>query len=119
MPRKLRVHVAVDTPPPKTEKVSVRVRKEVKEIRVPYRVTAAPPVRTVPVSERALIQRINRVLASDDQKVVTTRGARAILDLGYYYVLDWRRNLAVQTDLDLESFGRELGCLKPWERLEE
>jgi hypothetical protein len=73
----------------------------------------------VPVSERALVQRINRKLLLDDQRLVKTRGAQAILDLGEYYVLDWRRNLALDTRVDPEDLGRELGALRPWERVAE
>ena len=44
----------------------------------------------VPVSERALIQRINRKLASDLEVLKTARGRRAEFDLGRYYVIDLR-----------------------------
>lgn len=74
---------------------------------------------TVPVSERAAILRINRRLRADDQVLKTTRGARARLDLGDFYVLDFRNNLALQTNVDLESFGRELGALAEYEHVVE
>ena len=72
----------------------------------------------VPVSKAALFRRINRRLAQDDEVLKTTRGARAIMDLGEYYVLDWRRNWATHKDVDPEGLGRELGVLKEWERVE-
>jgi hypothetical protein len=75
--------------------------------------------RRLPVSERALIQRINRVLAKDGQRLRATRGERARLDFGWYWVHELSRNLCLDTHVDLESMGRELGCLKEWERLEE
>lgn len=73
----------------------------------------------VPVTTRALIQRINRVLAKRDEQLRATRGARARLDLGDFYVHELRRNLALETRVDPEEFGRELGVLKPWERVVE
>jgi hypothetical protein len=71
----------------------------------------------VPVTERALIQRINRKLHDDDQMVKTTRGGRAEMDLGRHYVLNWRINGVVHTNIDLEDLGRELGVLQDWEGL--
>ena len=79
--------------------------------------------RRVPVSERALVQRINRALAKDEWEpppiLKKTRGARALVDLGEFYVIDQRRNLIVEKDVDLERYGRELGALEDWEELAE
>jgi len=74
----------------------------------------------VPVSERALIQRLNRKMHSDDLMVKTTRpGSRAEFDLGRHYILNWRIDgvMAQGKDIDLEAYGREYGVLKAWERL--
>ena len=71
----------------------------------------------VPVTMRALVQRINRALAQDDEALKKTRGARAIQELGDYYVLDFNRNALVEKDVDPEEFGRELGVLQDYERL--
>ena len=71
----------------------------------------------IPVSERALIQRINRVLIKRDEYLCVARGGRVLQEYGHYYTVDLRRNQAVQGDVDLEPFGRELGCLKEWEYL--
>ena len=75
-------------------------------------------VATVPVSERALLQRINRKLAHDDEKVVKARG-RAVFDCGRFYTIDWRRGFLLHKDIDLEAQGRELGVLAKWEKLVE
>ena len=48
---------------------------------------------TYPVSEHALIKRINRKLARHDEKLHKSRSSRAILDLGTYYIRDYDRNL--------------------------
>ena len=70
----------------------------------------------VPVTMRALIQRINRKLASDNEMLRRTRG-QASVDLGVYHVIDVSKNAVVGKDIDPEAYGRDLGVLKPWERL--
>jgi hypothetical protein len=71
----------------------------------------------VPVSERALIQRLNRKIWHDDLMVKTTRGGRAEIDLGRHYVLNWRINGITYKNIDLKDYGREYGVLAPYERL--
>lgn len=79
----------------------------------------------VPVSERALIQRINRKLKGDDQKLCAARGTwdgptwHPNSDLGRYYIIDISRNFLVSSNVDLEDYGRELKVLAPWEELAE
>jgi hypothetical protein len=70
----------------------------------------------VPVSERALPQRINRKL-DKDFVVKKTRGASLQAELGDYYCIDLNRNQIVAKDCDLERLGRERGVLNPWEEL--
>jgi hypothetical protein len=69
------------------------------------------------ITERALIQRINRKLWHDDEVLKTARSERARFDLGDYYVLDWRINGIVGKNVDPEEMGRELGVLKAWEKV--
>lgn len=69
------------------------------------------------VSLSALMKRINRRLRANDEMLRTTRGERARLDLGDYYVHDFRRNLALDTHVDPERLGRELGVLREHERV--
>ena len=71
----------------------------------------------VPVSTRALVQRINRKLKAEESVLKASRGARAQQDLGDYYLLDWRTNAVHAKDVDPEDLGRELGVLKAWERV--
>jgi hypothetical protein len=77
-----------------------------------------PPAR-VPVTERALIQRINRRLAKEDCQLRVSRGARAELELGRYYIIDPYRNVIENTHLGIEELGRELGCFGDFETLVE
>ena len=73
----------------------------------------------VPVTMRALIQRINRKLHDDDEVLRKLRGDRGLVDLGRYYVVDWRLNSIVRTDVDPEDLAREIGVLKPYEAVVE
>jgi hypothetical protein len=74
---------------------------------------------TSPVSLRALIARINRKLRHDGEILKTLRGERGRTDLGDYYIVDIQRNCIIQTDVDPEKLGRDLGVLAKWERVEE
>jgi hypothetical protein len=72
---------------------------------------------TVPVGARALLLRINRVLEADGRVLKKTRGARAEMELGRYYVIDQRRHVIVDKDVDLQALGRKLDALKEYEHL--
>jgi hypothetical protein len=82
-----------------------------------------PSRRTVPVSERALIQRINRRLVPDRKQLRKTRGAAAKLNLGGYHIV--KSNIVVDCSQGrrperawLEDLGRKLGVLGGWEHIE-
>ena len=76
--------------------------------------------KTVPVSARAAIQRINRKLAPDGEKLKRCReGGRWLSDLGRYYVLDVNRNVLLTRHVDLDALGRKLKVLAPWESVVE
>jgi ribose 5-phosphate isomerase len=73
----------------------------------------------VPVTERALIQRINRAFKKENEFLClkTTRGDRWRSDLGNYYLVDMNRNTIEAQHVDLEKLGRELNVLAPYETL--
>jgi hypothetical protein len=73
----------------------------------------------VPVSMGALVQRINRKLKQDEEVLHKTKGARALIDLGDYYVRNWRTPNIVDDHVDPEVLGREMGVLKEYERVVE
>jgi hypothetical protein len=81
----------------------------------------AAKVQRVPVTERAIVQRINRKLdgrcaskPGRPYKVVALKGA-ARGELGKWVLV---RDLHVERDnVDLDAFGRELEVLKPWEEI--
>ena len=72
--------------------------------------TNSPPT-SVPVTVRALLQRVNRRLRADDQKLVTARGERVRTELGNYYLLDTARNRIIEQHVDLGELAREVGAL--------
>lgn len=74
-------------------------------------------MKTAPVSRRALIQRINRNLSKEDKILKASRGERARQDLGDYYIIALSGRSVLQKDIDVEKLGRQLGTLKPFERL--
>lgn len=72
---------------------------------------------TVPVTVRALLKRVNRLLEAKGHVLKRTRGARAEETLGAFYRIDQRRNVIVDKAVDLEALGRELEALKEYEHL--
>jgi hypothetical protein len=73
---------------------------------------------TVPVSMRALVQRINRQLKKDNEQLRKARG-RDQYNIGDWFTLDLYHNAVARTYLDPEKLGRELGVLRPWECVED
>ena len=70
-----------------------------------------------PVSESALIRRVNRKLVPDLHQLKKSRGETMRQDLGEFYVLDLFRNTVCDLNVDPEQIGRELGVLTPCEGL--
>jgi hypothetical protein len=80
---------------------------------------------TVPVTERALFQRINRKLQqqTNPELLRAARTQRQREELGKYFIVESgtgqpQRAMSsgvVHVDVDLEKFGRKLGVLHPWE----
>jgi hypothetical protein len=65
----------------------------------------------VPVSMRALIQRINRKLAPDDKRLKKMRSERWRSEVGEYFIVDVNRNMITDKHVDPKELGRELGVL--------
>ncbi len=80
------------------------------------------------ITERALIERINRTLVWQAQRLIKSRGARNKQEYGDWFVIDLSTHSdsggydVIRGIRDLESFGRELGCWDPsdvaWESSE-
>ena len=73
----------------------------------------------VPVTMRALVQRINRKLAPNGTVLKATRGTGQSENLGDYYVVHVHKNEVESHHVDAEVLGRRLKVLKPWEELVE
>ena len=72
----------------------------------------------VPVSERALMARVNRKLRDNDEVLRhAAELSRAWSNLGSYYTVNVRINGVTRSHIDIEELARELGCLKPYERV--
>jgi hypothetical protein len=63
----------------------------------------------IPVSRRAIVQRIGRKLADKRVQLCKNRHEDT------YYLVDMRRNRVVEQIIDLEEKARELEVLRPWE----
>jgi hypothetical protein len=70
------------------------------------------------VSERALVQRINRKLKANGEVLKRTRGMQNYLDVGDYWVLDAYTNTIALKDVNIEALGRKLEVLHAYEKLE-
>jgi hypothetical protein len=79
--------------------------------------------RRVAVTERALLQRINRKFLADEgapaHEMKKTRGARAKIELGDFYVLNTERNFIDAHHVDPEATAREMKVMEEWEYLAE
>ncbi len=73
---------------------------------------------TVGVKKRALVARISRALAKQQRGLRTDRSDR---QLRYLMIdkIDEPQARIQDPDVSLEALGRELGVLKPWEKLSD
>lgn len=71
----------------------------------------------VPVSRRAVLARVNRILAKEDQAFRISRSHGEKSNLGEAYILDTRRNVVVAHQMSLEELASELGAIKSFEEM--
>jgi hypothetical protein len=85
--------------------------------------TVTEEQRKVPVTMRAIVQRINRKLAADGYRRLKQSRGRPwkYLDcnVGKWFLVDGSRNHVERTNVDAEKFAKELSVLKPWEKVGE
>lgn len=67
------------------------------------------------ISERALLQRLNRKLAGEKLIVKKARGEKLVREVGDYFLLDLHRNRIAEKHTDLAAMGRKRGVLAAWE----
>ena len=68
-----------------------------------------------PVTVRAVVQRINRKLAHNDEMLRVTRGRQMQQECGDYHIVDFGMKAVVNKDVDPVKLARELGVLADWE----
>jgi hypothetical protein len=73
----------------------------------------------LPVSTRAILARINRALRDQNRELRPTKGHKAQEEFGAFYIIDTGKNQLVEWNIDLAKYVFELGCLQPYERLED
>lgn len=74
-------------------------------------------MKPVPISRRALLQRINRALAGDSQVLKVTHGEFDRAEFGDYYIVDLGRHAVTKKKIDPIKLGRELGVIREHEHL--
>ena len=67
----------------------------------------------VPVTMRALLQRLNR--KKKGVLIVKARGDTS--NLGEYYAVNTNKNLITATHVDPLEYGRECGVLRKWQAI--
>jgi len=72
----------------------------------------------VPISRRALIARINRMIETRNEQLIISRGDHAKTAVGHYWIKDTARNCVLKRNIDLEDYARKLGVLEEFERYE-
>jgi len=80
---------------------------------------AKPKPIKLKVTSRALIQRINRKLKPDNEKLCMARTVQTQMDVGKYYVIGGQHRGVTRVRVDLEALGRELGALADHEEMAE
>ena len=76
---------------------------------------AVTKTQRVPVTERALIARINRALRPDRALKIAHPGSHLEQKVGRFYLLQGNR--LARAHIDLVSFARELDCISDFEEL--
>jgi hypothetical protein len=89
----------------------------VARVQSPQSSSKTPKARGLPVTRRALEQRLGRLLAAKGKKLRRTRGEIALRDLGAYVVV--RDGDSSVVPIKLEELGRSTGVLQAYERLIE
>ena len=76
---------------------------------------ATPQTHRAPVTLESLQKRINTTQAKSGRQLRISRIGRARAELGEFYVTDGSR--VVQSHVDIEALGREVGAMRDWESL--
>jgi hypothetical protein len=72
--------------------------------------------KSVPLTERAVFQRVNRRLEKEGAKLMKARG-ESYGTVGKFYVVDRRKNMVTETHVNLGRYARKIGAIEKWEEL--
>ena len=78
--------------------------------------TETRPARAI-VQHRALMQRINKILAKSDRRLLRTRAKLVDIGIAPWTVIDAGTRLAIDYHHTLDAIAAETGTLKPFERI--
>jgi len=70
---------------------------------------------TIPVNETSLLQRVNKILAKDDHRLVKSRSNGEKSNMGEWYVIETHNSQVVDFYCKIEEIGRATGALKTYE----
>ncbi len=72
----------------------------------------------LPITERALVARMNRKLEMMNKMLRKHKPDSRLSETGRFYIVDLKQGQIERQGSDLESWAREIGCLKDYEQLE-
>lgn len=76
--------------------------------------------RKVKVTEKAVVARIRRKLASDGESLRRCRpNSRSYHELGDWYTTDDRIGAVIHKGINIAELAKELGVLKDWEEIDD
>jgi hypothetical protein len=67
---------------------------------------------TIAISRRALLGRINRKLSSEHRQIRADRRGGIVRHM----LVDTKKHIVIETDVDLEKLAGRLRVLQPWEK---
>lgn len=79
---------------------------------------AKQPLR-IPVTRRAVLQRINRKLAHQGERLLVSRSQAEKAACGDYYRVNSNNHVTSPLTTSLEEEAKALGVLRPWETIED
>jgi len=71
----------------------------------------------VPVSHRAVLARVNRILAKEGKTFRVSRSQGERSNLGEAYILDTSKNEVVDSRVSLRELADKLGAIKAFEEM--
>jgi len=71
----------------------------------------------VPVSYRAVLARVNRILAKEEKAFRVSRSQGERSNLGDAYILDTSKNEVVDSRVSLKDLAAKLGAIKAFEEM--